>query len=157
MPRRFASSSVLDRFRREIERLFEEAADLVRESPPDRWEPRLDVVELADAIQIWLEVPGLKKERLTVEVSGNEVVFRGNRKPTPTPSSSSRASAPHFLCVERQHGTFERRVKLFWPVNGHQGRAWLTDGVLIVDLPKIQERRRQTRRLEIASEPPSDE
>lgn len=153
MPRRFASRSLLSRFEGEIERLFREALELAGPSPADApWQPRLDIVEDEDAVELIFEVPGFAREDLEVEVQGQEITIRGTRRLRRTDPEGSR-----FLCVEREHGTFERRVKLFWPVNSHRGRARLTDGLLNLRLPKIEERRQRSRRLDIAETPPDRE
>lgn len=153
MPRRFASRSLLSRFEGEIERLFREALELAAPSPVDApWQPRLDIVETDDAVELIFEVPGFTRESLEVEVQGEEIAVRGTRRSRrPDPEGT------RFLCVEREHGTFERRVKLFWPVNSHRGRARLRDGLLILQLPKIEERRQRSRKLEIAEAPPEPE
>lgn len=153
MPRRFASRSLLSRFEGEVERLFREALELAGPGPSDApWQPRLDIVEDDDSVELIFEVPGLTREDLQVEVHGQEITVRGTRRPQREDSEGSR-----FLCVEREHGTFERRVKLFWPVNSHRGRARLTDGLLILRLPKIEERRQRSRTLDIAETPRHDE
>lgn len=153
MPRRFASRSLLSRFEGEIERLFREALELAAPNPVDApWQPRLDIVETDDAVELIFEVPGFTRETLQVEVQGEEIAVRGTRR-----SRRPDAEGTRFLCVEREHGTFERRVKLFWPVNSHRGRALLRDGLLILQLPKIEERRQRSRTLEIAEAPPDHE
>lgn len=153
MSRRPASRSLLSRFEEEIERLFREALELASPGPSDApRQPPLDIVEDADAVELIFEVPGFAREDLEVEVHGQEIVVRGARRPHREDPEGTR-----FLCVEREHGTFERRVKLFWPVNSHRGRARLTDGLLILRLPKIEERRQRSRKLDISETPPQHE
>ena len=153
MPRRFASRTLLSRFQGEIERLFQEALELAGSAPTaGRWQPRLDIVETRKAVELVFEVPGLTSEDLEVEVEGEEISVRGTRAARDPDPEGTR-----FLCVEREHGTFERRVKLFWPVNSHQGRAWLDQGLLILQLPKIEERRQRSRQIEIAEAPTAPE
>lgn len=175
MPRRLASRTLLTRFQDEIERLFQEALELAGSGgstgpaagpSSGRWQPRLDIVESDASVELIFEVPGLGPEQLEVEVQGGEIRVRGSRGPRASSQASSSAHPPEsgaasdgtrFLCVEREHGTFERRVKLFWPVNSHRGRAWLDRGLLILQLPKIEERRQRSRTLEIAEAPPDSE
>ena len=153
MPRRFASPLLLSRFEEEIERLFREALELAGPGPSEASrQPRLDIVEDETAVELVFEVPGITREDLEVEVQGQEITLRGTRRLRRTDPEGSR-----FLCVERKHGTFERRVKLFWPVNSHRGRARLTDGLLILRFPKIEERRQRSRKLDIAEIPPNRE
>jgi HSP20 family molecular chaperone IbpA len=51
--------------------------------------------------------------------------------------------------VEREEGRFERRVELLHPVDTHRGRARTEGGLLIVEFPKVQEKRARRRTLEI--------
>lgn len=149
MPRRLAPDALLRRFQEELERLFSEALELAAPTPgPGRWQPALDILENDDAVLLVLEVPGVAAESLEVEVEGGEIVVRGAR-PAPAPAARSR-----FLRLEREHGRFERRIKLFWPVNSHRGSARLRNGLLILELPKIQERRQRRRSLPVEVENP---
>jgi len=157
MPRRLASQTLLSRFQEEIERLFQEALELAGSASPTgrstgRWQPRLDIVETAQAVELIFEMPGLSADQLEVEVQGGEITVRGTRRPRDPDPDGTR-----FLCVERERGTFLRRVKLFWPVNSHRGRAWIDRGLLILQLPKIEERRQRSRTLEVAAAPPGPE
>lgn len=101
MPRRFASRTLLFRFQGEIERLFQEALELAGSVPTaGRWQPRLDIVETRDAVELVFEVPGMKPDDLAVEVEGGEITVRGTRSPHGADPEGTR-----FLCVEREHGT----------------------------------------------------
>ena len=54
-----------------------------------------------------------------------------------------------FLCFERGHGRFSREIHLFSPVNTHQGKARLADGLLTLEFPKIADKRQAARVLPI--------
>jgi HSP20 family molecular chaperone IbpA len=55
----------------------------------------------------------------------------------------------HFHCLERGHGRFSREIHVLSPVNTHQGTARLRDGLLILEFPKIQDKRQEARVLHI--------
>jgi HSP20 family protein len=149
MSRRFASVRLLSRFQGEIERLFREALELAGEPKTGgRWQPALDILETSTSILLYFEVPGLTAEDLAVEVEGSQVRVSGRKTPRSPAGEGAR-----FLCAERERGTFERRVQLFWPVNSHRGRARLAGGLLTLEFPKIEDKRQAGRRLEIEVEP----
>jgi HSP20 family protein len=145
MAGKYASLFLVSRFQSELDRLFQEALAVGETSRPgSEWQPVVDIVETAEAILILAEVPGLTAEDLTVEVKGTLVTLSGT-KSTPLPA----AQRIKFQCVERGHGRFLREIQLFSPINSHQGTARLTDGLLTITFPKVQEKRHAARRLHI--------
>ncbi|HXU32525.1 MAG TPA: Hsp20/alpha crystallin family protein [Thermoanaerobaculia bacterium] len=150
MAKRIASIELISRFHTEMERLFTEALELGAD-PATEWCPELDIVETAESILILVEVPGLAPEDIKIEVRGTRVAISGV-KMTPLPADKIR-----FQRIERAHGRFRREVQLFVPVNSHMGRARLTDGLLAVEFPKVEEKRLAARPVPIeeASAPAS--
>ena len=134
MAKRIASIELISRFHTEMEGLFTEALELGAD-PATEWCPELDIVETAESILILVEVPGLAPEDIKIEVRGTRVAISGI-KVTPLPADKIR-----FQRIERAHGRFRREVQLFVPVNSHQGSARLTDGLLAVEFPKVEEKR----------------
>lgn len=135
------------RFHAELDRLFEEVMKLAAGEPrAGECQPRLDVVETAHEVAVLMEVPGIAREDLEVAVEGLTVVVSGRKRPT-CPEGAVR-----FHRVEREEGRFERRVRLLHPVDTHRGRARARDGLLIVEFPKVQEKRARKRILEIEAD-----
>jgi HSP20 family protein len=152
MAGRYPSLHLISRFQTELDRLFQEALHLGASNiSAGEWQPNLDIVETAEAIQLLLDVPGLAAADLKVEVRGTTVIISGT-KTTPLPPTQR----VRFQCMERGHGRFRREVQLFWPVNSHHGAARLADGLLIIEFPKVQEKRQAARQLHI-EEPPCPE
>jgi HSP20 family protein len=136
------------RFHAELDRLFEEVMKVVAAasgSTPRAGEhqPLLDVVETADEVVVLVEVPGIPREDLEVTVEGRTVVVSGRKR------SGRPEGVVRFHRVEREEGRFERRVELLHPVDTHRGRARTAGGLLIVEFPKVQEKRARRRSLEI--------
>lgn len=132
------------RFHSELDRLFEEVLKLAAGEPrAGECQPMLDVVESAEDVALLVEVPGIAREDLEVTVEGRTVVVSGRKR------SSRPEGVVRFHRVEREEGRFERRVQLLHPVDTHRGRARTEGGLLIVEFPKVQEKRAQRRSLEI--------
>jgi len=133
----------ISRFQDELSRLFREVMELVGEpQQAGRWRPNVDVVETPETVQVLAEMPGLRAEDLVVEVQSQTVILSG-RKAAPAPDDDAR-----FHRMERAHGAFERTVELTGlsgPVNTHQGQAHLRDGLLIIEFPRIREKRQRRR------------
>ena len=145
MAARYESLFLISRFQAELDRLFQEAMQIGETDPPlGEWQPPIDVVETAALVQILVELPGFTTADLKIEVRGTRVVISGT-KSTALPE----AQRVRFHCLERGHGRFTREIHVLSPVNTHQGTARLRDGLLILEFPKIQDKRQEARVLHI--------
>ncbi|HEV8577526.1 MAG TPA: Hsp20/alpha crystallin family protein [Thermoanaerobaculia bacterium] len=145
MAARFESLFLISRFQAELDRLFQEAMQIGdNDLPLGEWQPAIDVVETAAAILILAELPGFCAADLRVEVRGTKIQISGT-KSTVLPD----AQRLKFHCLERGHGRFSREIHVFAPVNTHNGTARLADGLLTLELPKIQDKRQEARVLHI--------
>ncbi len=75
------------------------------------------------------ELPGFRMEDLEVSVLGDEVTIKGHR-------TFAEPADAAYLCRERRAGTFTRSFTLPNPMQAEQVEASLTDGVLLITLPK---------------------
>ena len=145
MAARYESLFLISRFQAELDRLFQEAMQIGENDVPlGEWQPPIDVVETPAVIQILAELPGFTTADLKIEVRGTRVVISGT-KSTALPE----AQRVRFHCLERGHGRFTREIHVLTPVNTHQGTARLQDGLLILEFPKIQDKRQEARVLHI--------
>lgn len=145
MAAKFASLHLISRFQAELDRLFQEAAQIGESHVPvGEWLPALDIVETPASVMILLEVPGFRAADLTIEVRGTRVTISGV-KTTPLPT----AQRIKFHCMERGHGRLFREIQVLSAVNTHQGTARLQDGLLTIAFPKIQDKRQAARVLHI--------
>ena len=121
----------------EIQRLFDEMAELHRlspEGPQTDWSPKVDVSETPDRITVMAEMAGLAPEEIRLTVRDRVVTLAGERVPV-----TMEDGTPHRQ--ERPFGKFEKRIQLRHPVNPHQAAATLRNGLLILRLPKVEDRR----------------
>lgn len=108
--------------------------------------PPSDVSETADAFQIRVDVPGIKPDDITVQVTGDSVRISGERKE----EKEEKGKTYHRL--ERRSGKFLQTLRLPSPVNEDKVQAEFHDGVLTVTLPKTEASK--TRTVKIKSESP---
>lgn len=145
MGARYIPLFFLSRFQAEVDRLFQEAAQLSDNSlAMGEWQPCVDIVETSACVTILVELPGVAASDLQIQVKGTQIVVAGT-KSTPLPG----AQRIKYHCMERGHGRFAREIHLFSPVNTHQGSARLSDGLLTLEFPKIQDKRQEARVLHI--------
>jgi HSP20 family protein len=108
---------------------------------PAGWIPAVDIEELEDTYVVEAEVPGVKREDVNIEVSGNELTISGETKERERKGVTRRRM--------RRVGKFEFRVMLPSEVNPEGVEAKLNDGVLTVRIPKAAGAKR--RRIEVKS------
>lgn len=89
----------------------------------ETWETALSVV-------IRVELPGMNKDDLAVEIHGNILRIRGEKRSGVTPESRL------YHLKERAYGRFERRISLPHGVDPDKAEVSYRDGVLTVILHK---------------------
>jgi HSP20 family protein len=92
--------------------------------------PALDLKETDDAILVETELPGVESKDLTVQVEGDVLSIRGERK------QDKEEKTKTYYCQECSYGAFERQVRLPSEIDRDKAEAAFTNGILKVTLPK---------------------
>jgi HSP20 family protein len=103
------------------------------------WSPRIEVTERDGKLVVCADLPGLRKEDVKVDVSGDALVIQGERR--------EQQERPGYS--ERSYGSFYRSIPLPEGINPEQAEARFEDGVLEVSLPMPEREQQQRKRLEI--------
>jgi HSP20 family protein len=138
--------ATLRRMSDQMERLFHEVTGgRLRASPPGQaggaWTPRVEVFQRGEQLVVGMDLPGVRREDVQVDIEDGAIVVRGERRQA---LGRSEAGA---LAAERSYGRFYRAVPLPEGADAGAARAAMRDGVLEVTLPMPP--RRQPRRVEI--------
>lgn len=113
--------------------------DLIGESAGSRaFAPAIDVVENDDEFVITAELPGAKRDDITVELHDGVLTLRGEKK---TERDEKR---DHARYVERSYGSFSRSFSLPSNADGEKLAATFKDGVLSLRIPKREEAKPRT-------------
>jgi HSP20 family protein len=125
-PRMFAP-----RWLREFDRLFTRDFPFTTggETFETAWVPEMEVFEKNNVFTVRLDVPGLKREELTVHVAEGVLTVEGERK------HETEEEKNHWYRRERTYGRFYRTVPLPEGVNAHEVKATFAAGVLEVTVP----------------------
>lgn len=107
----------------------------------DGWRPAADVEETDEAYLVELELPGVKRDDISVEFGAGELVVTGQ--------VTRRERVGFLRSRTRPVGRFDYRVHLPADVEQEHVDASLSDGVLTVRVPKTEKARR--RRIPISS------
>lgn len=96
------------------------------------WVPAIDVYEDAESVQFYVELPGVKSEDIDVELNGDTLTIKGERK------HENEEKRNGYVRIERAYGKFQRSFTLGVPVNADGLKATCKNGVLEVFAPKIE-------------------
>lgn len=100
--------------------------------------PAVDISEDDDHYNVTVELPGMKKEDVTVESQDNVLTIRGEKR------SEREEKKEQNRWVERTYGSFSRSFTLPANAAGDRISASFKDGVLTIAVPKLEEKKPQT-------------
>lgn len=133
MPRGFRLTHIAtraDRLASEVEKLRRSAF----RPPAAVWCPAVNVYEYPERFEVCVDLAGVSKEELLVELTGRRLVFRGQR--TSPERGCSKPPCGRILIMEIADGSFERTIE--FPVNLEvaDASARQENGWLWISLPK---------------------
>ncbi len=94
--------------------------------------PAAELEETADAYLLKLELPGMKKEDLDIQVTAEAVSVSGERK------SEIKSEDQGMTRTEFRYGKFQRVIPLPNRIDHQNVTANYTDGILNLTLPKAE-------------------
>ena len=92
--------------------------------------PMVDIIETKTAIVIQAEIPGICREDIDIEVTGNQLTLRGRR------TRREQFEDEHYYRSERVFGHFKRVFPLPEMVNPTEIEASIKNGILEILIPK---------------------
>jgi HSP20 family protein len=103
-----------------------------RATPEPLWEPALDFSETPKEYVVRLEIPGVTRDDLDVNLDGFLLTLSGKRE------FNKAEKGEEFLWEERYEGRFSRTLRLPGAVADGKIEAVYNDGILTVKLPKLE-------------------
>jgi HSP20 family protein len=101
--------------------------------------PHMDVSETDKDVRIQAELPGVSEKDIEVSLNDDMLTIRAEKHQ----ERREERQGTHFS--ERSYGTFQRSLRLPFPVSQDQVQATFENGVLSVTLPKAQPQERSHR------------
>ena len=125
-----------------INRMFDDSFGRSREMDDEinlhAWRPAVDIYEAENGIVVAVELPGVSKESVSVEVKDDVLTLTGERLENPAISEDS------YYRRERLFGPFKRSFTLNQNIKPDQIKATFKDGVLQIEIPRpVQEQPKQ--------------
>jgi HSP20 family protein len=97
--------------------------------PESGWSPKIDIFERDNRLVTRVDLPGTKKEDVSVEVTDGHLALSGERK------RETEEKKDNVYRREREYGRFYRAVPLPDGVKLEDVKATFADGVLEVSVP----------------------
>ncbi len=121
-----------------INRLFNDAFPRSAESGEDlaasAWHPLVDIFESEIGVSIHVDLPGVDKKEVSLEVKDNIITIKGERRLDPPPADEA-----HYYRKERGFGAFQRSFAMNAPIAPDTIKATYKNGVLKIEIPKPEE------------------
>jgi HSP20 family protein len=119
---------------KEVRRLFQE---LIHQSwgsgsssGPHAWQPCADIWETDDTLIVEIELPGVRRQDVAIEVDGDQLRITGERR------TSVARRGRHYYQTERTLGRFTRQLRLPHDADRDAIQARFRSGVLTLRIPK---------------------
>ncbi len=119
------------------------------------WMPRMRFNEMGDMsasvdmfedgadLVIKAELPGMKKEEISIDFSGDVVTISGEKK------SEEKTERKDYYRVERSFGSFCRKLRLPVEIQVDNAKASFKDGVLELRMPKSERVKNNVRKITV--------
>lgn len=137
----------------EMERMFDDLVQSRFFTPS--WFPRfklnefadvstsVDMFEEGDDLVIKAEIPGMQKDDISIDFSGDMISISGEKK------SEEKTERKDFYRVERSFGSFSRKLRLPVEIKIEKTCASFKDGVLEIRMPKSGEIKHTTHKIKV--------
>jgi HSP20 family protein len=126
----------MQRMADEMERMFDDFGlrrgwlrPFSRTTGEEIWVPEVEVVQQDDQLKIRADLPGLKREDVTVDITENAVIIQGERR------HEEEEEREGYYRSERSYGSFCRVIPLPEGAITDQAKATFKDGVLEITMP----------------------
>lgn len=100
----------------------------------DGWRPDVNLYRFDDRFEIWVDLAGVAKDSLHIDVLPDRVRLSGERCP-PAPNRDGSNRCRQVICMEIESGRFGREIVLPAPIDRERVRAKQDNGLLWLVLP----------------------
>lgn len=126
-------ATLQDRINRLFEDAFPRAAQEEEGLTACAWRPLADIFETESGVVIILDLPGVDKKDVSVEVKENVLTIKGDR------CVEQAADDNKYYRRERTFGTFQRSFAMRGAIAPEKIRATFKNGVLRIELAKPEQ------------------
>jgi len=125
---------------REMQKEFEKKISEYTENIPEKL--NMDVIETDDQIIVKTDLPGVKKEDINIELTENTISISAVFE------EEIEVKEANFVKKERKYGEARREIRLPEKIKVEEAKAKFENGVLTVELPKVEVKKKQVLKVE---------
>ena len=111
------------------------------------FQPHLDVTSDAEAYTATVELPGVSRDAISLEVKDGSLIIQGEKKSEYTNDDPGKG----YYRMERSYGSFRRVIALPEDACDERISANSKDGILTIVIPRREKAEPASRKIEIAS------
>lgn len=149
------SNQPLLQFHREVDRMFDNLWRNVGMSPFTGYgqmtnqmadtilKPSVDIAATDNEYTINVEVPGVDRNEVTLELADNRLIIKGEKK------SEKKDEQKQYYRIERSYGAFRRTLSLPEDADRDGIDASFKDGILTISMPRMAAVQQEGRHIDI--------
>lgn len=103
----------------------------------------VDIKEFDDEYKVRVEVPGIKKEDIDVELNKSYMTISAKKE------EAKEEKNKKYHKTEFAYGNYSRTIYFPHEINVSESEAHLDNGVLCLDLPKLISKEEETKKIEV--------
>ncbi|MGR2769452.1 Hsp20/alpha crystallin family protein [Photobacterium ganghwense] len=129
----------------DFSQMFDHAFPTLRHSfDNDVCSPRINLIEKEDGFEITADLPGVKKDDINVQLANGSLMIEATSKRNEEQEKNGKV-----IRQERYEGKFMRSFYLGQNVKEDDVHASFTDGVLTIQVPKVEASLPDSKRIDI--------
>ena len=151
-PERSAQEHPFEALHRQMNDVFEQFFGEVSGRSLQPWsnggslQPRFEVTESDDAVDVSAELPGMDEKDIQVTLDDNLLTIKGEKK------QEREEKRKNTYFTERSYGYFERSLAVPAGVDKDKVKATFKKGVLHLALPKTEKARTEVKKIAISAD-----
>jgi HSP20 family protein len=140
-----SSDNPIATLQREMNQVFESFWNRVShfDWPWGSGEARSDMVEIDNAIEVSIELPGMEMKDIEVTVNDDMLTVKGEKR------IERQEEKKGYYLSERSYGAIYRTIPLPPGVDGEKAQASFKNGVLTIKLPQTPEAKAKVKHIEV--------
>lgn len=112
------------------------------------WSPAVDIYETDQNLVMKADLPGVDPKDVELRVENNTLFLKGQRK------FENEVKEENYHRIERSYGAFTRTFTLPGTISADKVTAEYKDGMLTLTMPKREEAKPKTIKIQVAGETP---
>ncbi len=122
----------LNAIQRQVNKIFDEFFDREETESVATWVPRVDFVEMNDKYEVTVELPGLTKDNVKLEMQNDILTISGEKQQVTDKKERN------IYLSERVYGSFRRSFQFPTQVEAEKVNAEFRNGLLVITVPKAE-------------------